>query len=121
MFATEVEHDGSTPLPVGEWEAPENRYHTIDASHLFPQYKRAFYLKLPPRTGIHAHVDSGDVETDHIVIETNSMCMNWWIDESGKECSMHMEKGKRYKVNRKLMHWAVNNGETDRIHLLLEY
>ena len=33
MFATEVEHDGSTPLPVGEWEAPENRYHTIDASH----------------------------------------------------------------------------------------
>lgn len=120
-FAVEVAHNGLVPTPEGEWEAPANRYHTLDVSHLFPDYKRAFYLKLPAGTGIHRHVDAGDVETDHIVISTNPQCLNWWIDEDGNECSMHMEQGKRYRVNRKLMHWSHNGGDTDRIHLLLEY
>jgi aspartyl/asparaginyl beta-hydroxylase (cupin superfamily) len=103
-----------------EWEAPPNRYHTADVSHLFPGYKRAFFLKLPPGTGIHRHVDCGDCNTDHIVVQTNPQCLNWWI-EDGEEKSMHMEQGKRYTVDRTCVHWAENNGPTDRIHLLLEY
>lgn len=120
MFAVEVPNKDFVPAPEGEWEAPPNRYHTLEASHLFPGYKRAFYLKLPPGTGIHRHVDAGDVETDHIVVQTNPQCLNWWV-EDGEEKSMHMEQGKRYKVNRTCLHWAENNGDTDRVHLLLEY
>jgi len=103
-----------------DWEKPPNRYHTADVSDIFPEYKRAFFLKLPPHSGIHRHVDAGDCETDHIVIVTNPKCLNYWVDEDG-EHAMHMEYGNRYTVNRKLEHWAQNDGETDRIHLLLEY
>lgn len=102
------------------WEAPANRYHTSDVSNRFPEYKRAFFLKLPPHSAIHRHVDANDVNTDHIVIKTNAQCRNWWV-EGGAELSMHMGEGKRYTVNRGLEHWATNDGETDRIHLLLEY
>ena len=95
-------------------------YETLDVSAAFPDYKRAFLLRLPPGTSIHRHVDAGDVQTDHVVITTNPKCMNWWVDSEG-EHSMHMEVGARYTVDRGLMHWAKNDGDTDRIHLLLEY
>ena len=103
-----------------EWEAPVGRYHTADVSHQFPNHKRAFFLKLPAGTGIHRHRDAGDVQTDHIVVATNPQCLSWW-EEDGAEKSMHMELGHRYTVERTLLHWAHNGGETDRIHLLLEY
>jgi hypothetical protein len=82
-------------------------------------YKSAFFLKLPPLAAIHAHVDANDCKTEHIVIETNRECLNYCM-EGDKECSQHMDQGKRYEVNRGLLHWAVNDGDSDRIHLLLE-
>jgi aspartyl/asparaginyl beta-hydroxylase (cupin superfamily) len=124
-FAVEAPSNliASELVPHGEWEIVDGRgYQTLDVSHLFPPpFKRAFYLKLPPGTQLHKHRDAGDVQTDHIVIQTNPNCLNFWIDEEGNEQFLHMEQGKRYTVDRTLMHWAVNDGETDRIHLLLEY
>lgn len=81
---------------------------------------RAFLLRLQPGAAIHPHVDADDVETLHFVLQTNDGARNYWVDDSG-EHSMHMEQGKVYRVNRKILHWAVNNGETDRVHLLMEF
>lgn len=104
-----------------EWEVVTNRgYQTADATGLIAGYRRAFFLRLPPHTSIHKHRDCGDCETDHIVIETNAGSLNFWTDEAG-EHSMHMDIGKRYVVDRTLEHWATNDGDTDRTHLLLEY
>lgn len=108
-------------LPTVEWEAPKNRgYQTADVTDQMPGYKRAFFLKLPPHTDIHRHVDCGDCKTDHVVIETNNQCTNYWT-EGGKEHSTWMEKDCRYTVDRTVEHWAINNGDTDRVHLMLEY
>ena len=68
---------------------------------------------------MHRHVDAGDVVTEHVVLVTNPQAVNGWVDSDG-EHTMHMECGARYLVDRKLEHWAENNGTTDRIHLLLE-
>ena len=104
-----------------DWEIAQNRgYQTADVSQLFPEYKRAFFLKLPPGTAMHRHVDCGDCATDHIVMQTNPKCLNFWCDENG-EHSVHMDEGCRYNVDRTVLHWAENNGETDRVHLLVEY
>lgn len=98
------------------WE--ERGYHTTD----FGLPVRAFLVRLPAGGGsIHRHTDCGDVDTLHFVLATNAGARNFWIDEHGQEQSMHMEQGKVYRVDRTLEHWARNDGDTDRVHLLVEY
>lgn len=99
---------------VPTWK--QRGYDTAD----FGAPKRAFLLRLQPGAAIHPHKDTGDVETLHFVLQTNDDCRNFWLDAEG-EHSIHMEQGKVYRVNRKLEHWAVNNGTTDRVHLLVEF
>lgn len=105
MFATEVDL---------RWEC--RGYDTFT----FEVPVRAFLLRLQPGASIHPHIDADDVETYHFVLQTNERARNCWRDESG-EHSMHMQQGKVYRVNRKLEHWAVNDGDTDRVHLLVEF
>jgi len=108
-------------LRCAVWEIVPNRgYQTADVSQLYPEYKRAFFLKLPDGTAIHKHVDCGDCRTDHVVMSTNERCLNFWVEDD-KDRSVHMEKGSRYEVDRTVLHWAENNGITERVHLLLEY
>lgn len=80
---------------------------------------RAFFLRLRPGEKLHRHTDAGDCDSYHVVIATNPGCLNWWKDDDG-EHSIHMEQGCMYRVNRTLEHWAANDGETDRIHLIIE-
>ena len=74
---------------------------------------------------IHRHIDVSAAkvfETDHIVVATNDKSFIGWIDETGQERQTHLEQGRRYRVvDRGVLHWAVNDGTTDRIHLLIEY
>jgi len=106
-------------LSSADWEIVRGRgYQTYDVTDKLPYY-RAFFLKLPPHTELHRHVDAGDVETDHIVMQTNQQCLNWWMD-GNKEQSEHLEQGFCYWVDRTVLHWATNHGDTDRIHLLIE-
>ncbi len=100
------------------WKAPKGREYQTAFIPAPDGYKSAFFVKLPPHTAIHAHVDAGDCETEHVVIETNPKCWNFWLD--GKEKKQHMHAGNRYLVDRKVLHWASNDGDTDRVHLLLE-
>lgn len=106
MFAEQVAID---------WEC--RGYDTAD----FGIPVRAFLLRLRPGESIHRHRDAGDVDTLHFVLQTNTRAFNFWVDENGDERKLHMEQGKVYRVNRLLEHWARNDGDTDRIHLLVEY
>lgn len=105
---------------VGWKSAPNRAYQTADVTREIPGYARAFFLKLPPHSELHPHVDAGDCRTDHIVLQTNLKALNWWIEGDEKR-STHMQAGFRFCVNRTIRHWATNAGNTDRIHLLLEY
>ena len=83
----------------------------------FPKYKQAFFLKISPGGAVHRHTDTPREEkTYHIPIYTNPQCKNNMYP--GGE--FHLEVGSIYWVDRLVEHDSVNNGETDRIHLLVE-
>jgi hypothetical protein len=114
---------------VERWYSPPGRkYLTAEADITHPLLAgaaRAFFIKMTPGSCVHRHRDPPGVvdfyDTDHIVCSTNDRAFICWEDEAG-EHSMHLDMGKRYRiVDRGLMHWAVNEGDTDRIHLLIEY
>jgi hypothetical protein len=108
-------------LDGAQWKTATGRdYETADVTDHVAGSKRAFFVKLPPGGSMHWHVDTGDCQTDHIVMSTNEACSNTWLDEGGTQ-AMHMKLGHRYSVDRTVMHAAFNDGETDRIHLLVEY
>lgn len=109
-------------LAGADWEVVEGRgYQTADITHLTEgAYKRAFFIKLPPHTQLHRHTDCGDCRTDHIVMQTNPLAINWWLEGDTELCA-HMQENCRYEVDRTVPHWAVNDGDSDRIHLMLEY
>lgn len=103
------------------WKGARGRdYQTADITEQYGwTCRRAFFVKIPAGGKMHRHSDVGDCVTEHVVLETNDGCLNFWADLDG-EHSVHMERGCRYEVERLLEHWAENNGETDRIHLIVE-
>lgn len=108
-------------LEGAQWKVAKGReYQTADVTDQMPGVKRAFFLKLPPRSKIHGHIDAGDCRTEHIVMQTNWLCFNHWDDGEGEQV-MHMDQGYRYAVDRTVWHSASNGGDTDRVHLLIEY
>ena len=78
-----------------------------------------FFLKIPPGGSIHKHVDRRQPEnvTYHIPIQTNkkSKCL---MHEPDEEFSLLT--GSFYYVDRDRLHSSINEGKTDRIHLLIE-
>lgn len=109
-------------LDSAVWKVADGRdYQTADVTPHVPGTKRAFFIKLPPEGVMHPHVDAGDCRTDHIVMTTNPNAFNWWNDNVNGFDSLHMEQGWRYAVDRTIEHWATNGGDTDRVHLLVEY
>ncbi len=115
---------------VSQWNRPPGRsYETAEATHiahpLLEGCARAFFIRMRPHTNVYRHRDPREVvdffETDHIVCSTNERSLICWEVE-GEEHSIHLDLGKRYRIlDRGLLHWAVNDGDTDRVHLLIEY
>lgn len=115
---------------IGPWSPIKGRsYHTAEATHIaHPLLKgctRAFFIRMISGTNVYRHRDPREVvdfyDTDHIVVTTNPQSFICWQDDEG-EHSVHLELGKRYRIiDRGVLHWAVNDGNTDRIHLLIEY
>jgi hypothetical protein len=113
-----------------DWHCPPGRkYQTAQATHsghpLLAGCARAFFIKMTPGSRVHRHRDPPGVvdfyDTDHIVVSTNDRAFICW-EGDGREHSMHLDLGKRYRiVDRGVLHWAVNDGDTDRVHLLIEY
>lgn len=83
---------------------------------------RAFFIRIPPGGAIPRHHDEFITgTTHHLVLMSNEGCENWWIDTKGRERCVHLEQGFRYQVERSPLHWAVNRGDSTRIHLLAEF
>jgi len=84
----------------------------------FTEYRDMFYLKLKPGGKVHRHTDQlkGYV-TYHIPIQTNpdAVCFSFEDEVVAK----HLEVGKQYIAHRQHPHWSTNDGNTDRIHLLV--
>lgn len=115
---------------ITHWNRPPGRqYDTAEVTDLSPAFlagaSRAFFIKMQPGACVYRHRDPIEVtanfDTDHIVVTTNDKAFICWEDEGGDR-SVHLDLGKRYRiVDRGVKHWAVNDGETDRVHLLIEY
>jgi len=76
--------------------------------------------KLPSKSEVKPHVDKSPSaqypHKIHIPIFTNNEVFFYANGES-----IHMEVGQVYEVNNNQLHWAINNGNIDRIHLIFEY
>jgi hypothetical protein len=102
-------------------EVPTREYLTAEVTDFWEPCERAFFILVPPRTEIHRHNDEAiKGVTHHLVLQTNPKSLNWWL-EDGREHSVHLKAGHRYIVQREPVHWARNDGVTDRSHLLVEY
>lgn len=134
MFAYELpadDHQAALEIfaQMSRWNRPPGRaYQTAEATHVeHPLLKgcaRAFFIKMAPGEWVHRHRDPPGVidhfDTDHIVVSTNDKALICW-EENGYR-TQHLELGKRYRIrDRGVLHWAVNDGNTDRVHLLIEY
>lgn len=112
-----------------EWHRPPGRqYDTAEVSDLSHPFlagaSRAFFIKMQPGTHVYRHRDPKEVtehfDTDHIVVTTNDKSFICWQSKGDRK--VHLDLGKRYRIlDRGVLHWAVNDGETDRVHMLIEY
>lgn len=83
-------------------------------------YSRIMLAKLPAHGKISLHIDPYDssnfTHKIHIPIQTNPD-----VEFIVGRTRYHFEEGYAYEVNNKALHGGVNNGETDRINLIIEY
>ena len=102
-------------------DLPGRSYRTAEVTDFWEPCVRAFFILVPAKGDIHRHSDEAiKGTTHHLVLQTNAQCLNWWL-EKGQERSIHLKANHRYDVQREPVHWATNDGDTDRIHLLVEY
>lgn len=77
------------------------------------------YARLPPDKKITPHADPGFylsiVHRIHIPIFTNDECY-FELDKT----KVHMKEGYVYEINNLMLHSAINNGKSDRIHLIVD-
>ena len=77
------------------------------------------FIKLPPNQEVDAHYDIGNylgcVRRHHIALVTNEKT-TFTVDKN----TIKMEPGDLWEINNNKLHYAINNGETDRIHLLID-
>lgn len=75
--------------------------------------------KLPPKCPIIAHTDGTEFSHAphkvHIPLCTNDE--TFFFIEGQR---FHMEKGFAYEVDNIARHWVINNGDTERVHLIFE-
>lgn len=84
---------------------------------------RARFAKLAPKSKIKPHID---YNTEygirvHIPIITNEKCFNGGKDPvTNEEVITHFDAdGSTYFINPGVLHWAVNDGAEERVHLII--
>lgn len=108
-------------LPVSgnrKWrhkQSPNDDYYVANVPPMLGA-EQAFLLKIPPGGKIHRHTDETGKRTIHIPIQTNPKAV---IEIDGER--VHMAVGRYYEIDRSIPHESRNDGDTDRIHLMLEY
>ncbi len=83
-------------------------------------FPRVMFAKLFAHSGIDPHTDGGTIRSRphkiHVPITTNPGCFFLHPPEN----RYHLEVGRAYEVNNCRQHGAINEGDTDRIHLIFE-
>jgi len=79
-------------------------------------FDKATFLRLPPGGNVYRHCDTGVGYT--IPIETNGDCVSMSYEQDKKK-QTHLNVGKIYYTDRSVEHESVNNGKTNRTHLLV--
>jgi oxalate decarboxylase/phosphoglucose isomerase-like protein (cupin superfamily) len=105
-------------LKRAEWRhkfGPGTDYYVWDVSDRFPNKARAFFLRLAPGGKVHPHVDTCRARTTHFCVESNARCVMVF---GGVE--IRLQPGESCNVDRSVEHWSRNDGDTDRVHLLVE-
>jgi quercetin dioxygenase-like cupin family protein len=82
----------------------------------FPEVRQTGIVGHPPGTKIQLHPDNDEFLKIHIPIITNPD--SWFFFEDEK---INMEVGSAYLVNTIIPHGTINNGDTDRIHLICKF
>lgn len=88
----------------------------------FPGAHRARFANLAPYSEVKPHIDYDTLYGIrlHIVFETNSECYNGGWDKDGNEIKEHFPAdGSVWFVNPGVKHYAINNGNTPRNHLII--
>ena len=86
-----------------------------------PYLHRARFARLKPGCEVKPHIDYDTTYSIrlHIPISTNSKCLNGCF-AADENIAIHLPAdGSVWFVNQGLKHWAVNNGLTERVHLIL--
>lgn len=89
---------------------------------MFPGAHRARFSTLAPRSTVKPHIDYDTLYgiRIHIALETNEHCYNGGWDQEGNEVKYHIPAdGTVWFVNPGVKHYAVNDGDTPRNHLII--
>lgn len=85
---------------------------------------RVFIAKLKPGGKVIPHLDYGmyadHFERFHLVLTSDPGNEFFVQDSQGHVESVYMKPGEFYWFNHKEIHWAVNNSETPRMHLIID-
>lgn len=84
----------------------------IDA---IPNIRQTVISAHPPRTVIQQHIDNIEYVKVHIPIQTNDQ--SYFVFGDSK---YNLQEGKAYIVNTTNQHGTINQGDTDRIHLIFK-
>lgn len=89
---------------------------------MFPGAHRARFSTLAPRSTVKPHIDYDTLYgiRIHIALETNDQCYNGGWDQDGNEVKYHIPAdGSVWFVNPGVKHYAINDGDTARNHLII--
>lgn len=83
-------------------------------------YPRVMLAKLAPGGMISPHIDGIPPKVGghkiHLVLKTNPECYFYILPDR-----YHLEENNAYEINNAAMHSVLNNGNSERIHLIFEY
>lgn len=88
----------------------------------FPNVHRTRFASLAPNSNVKPHIDYDTFYGIrlHIALETNELCFNGGWDKEGNEFKFHIPAdGSVWFINPGVKHYAVNNGNTPRNHLII--
>jgi len=92
---------------------------TAHLNYKKPYYPKVMLANLPAKSFIRPHTDGSAEKLSphkiHIPLVTNQDC--FFYEE---QVRFHFEEGMAYEVNNVKTHSVINNGTTDRIHLVFE-
>lgn len=81
--------------------------------------------RIPPGKRVYPHHDRGRWHAEYfnakvyVVLQSNDLCENRAWSNSGDAEAVRMETGEAWLFNNQVMHEVVNDGDTDRISLIV--